>query len=1192
MFTHEQEDRQTIVVRGRIDADNLPQSTRVAQAGSGRTPLEVEQFIATWQGTSGSERANKDSFIRDLCSVLGVPPPRGRTGDPEKDTYVFEADAIIQDEDGHKFGKMDLYKQGYLILEAKQGSAKGSKKKGSAVRDTPGWSIAMNDAAGQAFGYSKGVAEPPPFVIVTDIGYCFDLYACFDGSGAYRPFPNNQKNRLHLKDFAKHADTLRTIWTDPRSLDPATRSLAVTKEVAEELAKLATELERDGHSPDVVAKFLMRCVFTMFAEDIGLLREGIFTASLEKTWVPEPESFKEGVEALWDAMNAGKRFYILGKLLHFNGGLFAEPVALALNKKQLKILLSAAKREWGEVEPAIFGTLIERALNPKERHRLGAHFTPTSYVERVLRPTIEEPLRADWDAVRIQVRRLVAPDEPTSTKKLKEAQGLVREFQNKLCNTTVLDPACGSGNFLYLALNLFKRLESEVQAMLHDLGLKQLDLVEELVVTPRQFKGIEVRPGSKEIAELVLWIGYLQWHHRMYGQEKRPPEPILRDYQNIECRDALITYDRKDFARDEHGTELTRWDGVTMKQDKVTGRDVPDDTSRVQVFDYVNPRKADWPKADYIVGNPPFIGGWKIRQALGDGYVKALWSAYDSVPEKADYVMYWWDRAAEAVRSRQARRFGLITTNSIVQIFQRRVLQRHLDANEHPVRISFAIPDHPWVDTANSAAVRVAMTTGGLEDGIGQLGRTVSEDDAHVEIAYSQVSAINSELTEGAESGQAVALKANEGLCSPGVQLYGAGFIVDEEERVALSRTKEKDRAVVRPYVNGRDIMGQSRNVHVIDFFGLSEEEAMAKHPAAFQRVLDRVKPERMQNRRAPIREKWWRFGWERPVWRQASQGLKRYIATPETSKHRVFVFLSSDVLPDNMVTNFALDDAYSLGVLSSRVHVAWAMAVGGTLEDRPRYNKTVCFDPFPFPVVSESDRRAIGEIAENLDAHRKARQGEHPKLTLTAMYNVVDKLRLGASMTSAERIVHDQALCSVLMHLHDTLDQAVLRGYGWQSDLPDREIVDRLIALNSERAREEVAGTIRWLRPAFQKPKTSVEEERERQHPAATGQTRELPWWPKELPRQVALVRDFILARRDAISANDVALAHMGAKEDDIKPVLEALETLGVVASFDNGQKRWKGLAKTTGERIIGPGIARSSSRPPPPSIPVQNVG
>ena len=436
----------------------------------------VDAFVRKWAASGAAERANKDSFLNELCDVLGVPRPNPATGDAEEDSYVFEREAKLIHEDGPvTLGRIDLYKEGCFILEAKQAAHAEAHKAGKTKRESAAWNGLMGDAYGQARRYARSFDRPPPFIVACDLGFCFDLYATFDGSWDYRAFPNAQRNRLFLKDLDRHIPVLAKVFTDPLDLDPSRHAAKVTREVAERLAELARHLEADKHDQVLIATFLMRCIFTMFAEDVGLLPAGIFTKALKDQWVPNPSAFPAGIEQLWQTMNrGGHMFGVVNKILKFNGGLFASPQALRLNKKALTLLLQAAECDWSGVEPAIFGTLLERALDPKERHALGAHYTPRAYVERLVRPTIEEPLRADWDVVRAHVRRNVKASERSTDKaakdKIKEAVAAVRAFHQKLCETRVLDPACGSGNFLYVTLDLFKRLEGEVLAELDGLA--------------------------------------------------------------------------------------------------------------------------------------------------------------------------------------------------------------------------------------------------------------------------------------------------------------------------------------------------------------------------------------------------------------------------------------------------------------------------------------------------------------------------------------------------------------------------------------------------------------------------------------------------------------------------------------------------------------------------------------------------
>ena len=1136
----------------------------------------LDAFVSKWAASGAAERANKDLFLADLCAVLGVAPPDPSTGNPERDSYVFEREAKLAHEGGvATIGRIDLYKEDCFILEAKQASGEGTSRLGKAKRGTPAWNILMKDAYGQALGYARSFDRPPPFIVVCDIGHCFDLYAAFDGSGNYQPFPNAQNNRLFLRDLGQHRDTLAALFANPHDLDPSKHAAKITREVAGHLANLAKKLEDDGHDQTLVAQFLMRCLFTMFAEDVGLLPEGLFTRALKEMWLPHPASFQGGVEDLWRKMDAGGEIFgVMGKILRFNGGLFATPKALKLDKKALGLLLEAAECNWSDVEPAIFGTLLERALDPKERHALGAHYTPRAYVERLVRPTIEEPLRADWDVVQAQVRRIVLASERSSTEKTKnqkrqEAIAVVKQFHARLCEVRVLDPACGSGNFLYVTLDLFKRLEGEILSLLD--SLRASAVFHQVRITPEQFHGIEIKPWAKEIAELVLWIGYLQWHFRMYGKSIPLPEPVLRDYKNIECRDAVLTYDGDpELVRDEKGKPVTRWDGESTKTNPITGEKVPDESKRVNVYKYKNPRKAVWPEADFIVGNPPFVGNWRMRTALGDGYTEALRATYPEVPENVDYVMYWWNKAAELARGGKIRRFGLITTNSLTQAFARRVLQRHMDATP-TLSLLFAIPDHPWVDSENGAAVRIAMTVAMKGEHNGSLCTVTKEtqtgEDSIEVLLDTEAGKIHADLTTGANVPSAQALLSNHGVSCPGVKLHGAGFIVtpEEAERLGLGHTGGIERHI-RDYRNGKDITQRSRGAKVIDLFGLSEEGLRKQWPSLYQWVFERVKPERNVNPRESRRKYWWIFGEPVSKWREMVEGLPRYISTVETSKHRFFVFLDKSILPDNKLVNIALDDAYFLGVLSSRLHVAWALATGGHLGvgNDPVYVKTACFEKFPFPVLAKSQQTRIRALAEELDAHRKQQQAAHPDLTITGMYNVLEKLRSGEALTAKDKVIHEQGLVSVLKKLHDDLDAAVFDAYGWPHDLTDEQILERLVALNAERAAEERRGLIRWLRPEFQNPtgaKAATQEELaatdepEEAAPAATATA-----WPKKLAEQIAAVRDLLTKGAAEWTVAEVAAAFKGAKKADIEEVLDSLAALGILATYDTrGTRRWK---------------------------------
>jgi hypothetical protein len=1136
----------------------------------------VNEFISRWSNASPSERANSQLFLSELCDLLGVPRPEA-TAD---NGFAFEFPVTQHHPDGSTTaGYIDLYKRACFVLESKQfqtAQAESSqlqlvaqeagvlqkKKSTRPVRGTGAWDDAMVKARGQAERYVRSLpnAEPtPPFLLVVDVGHSFEVFADFTQAGkAYLHFPDPRSFRIRLEQLADDniRERLRLIWTNPTALDPARQSADVTLAVSGHLAELAKSLEEAGHKPKAVADFLTRCLFCMFAEDVGLIPEESFTELL-KSIPPDGTGFKELLEQLFQELDAGTgqgiSLVLRKKLFRFNGGLFADHTALPVNGLQLGLLKEAAAQSWRNVEPAIFGTLLERALNPRERHKLGAHYTPRAYVERLVLPTIVEPLRAEWDSVR------AAALTHARAGSLKKARAEVNAFLDHLCQVKILDPACGSGNFLYVSLEHLKRLEGEVLDVAAQFGESfRLELGRTHTVAPHQFLGLEINPRAAAITELVLWIGYLQWHFRTHGRQSMPEEPILKKFQNIECRDAVLAYDGEPQpAKDESGKEITVWDRRSYKTDLLTGRDVPDESKRVSLLTYTNPRPARWPQADYIVGNPPFLGNKRMREHLGSGYTETLRAAYPAVPETADFVMYWWYKSAELVRTGDASRFGLITTNSISQTFSRRVVESELNSASK-LSLAFAVPDHPWVDTADGAAVRIAMTVGVGGSQKGELLEVIDEQpesDGSSKVRFkSSGGKIQADLTIGSSAGNAARLKANEGLCYQGMNLVGEGFRADAGEIKALGFKMDALPPIIRPYQKGRELVQGGESGWVIDCFGLNAEQLRERFPTAYQHLLVHVKPERDNNNRDSRRKNWWLFGEPVGKLRTAIRGLKRYIATIETSKYKPFVFIDSSVIPDHKLYAIASDDAFLLGVLSSHIHRTWALAAGGTLEDRPTWTNTTTFSPFPFPACVEQVRARIRSIAENLNAHRKQVQAQHPELTLTGMYNVLEKLRGNEPLTAKEQRIHELGLVSVLSQLHDDLDAAVFAAYGWPATLTDTEILERLVALNAERAKEEASGLIRWLRPEYQNPgghqsqQSSLPVEAAEAKPVAkkpAKKDRKLSW-PPSLSERVKAVTRILSKTTEPLTAEAVAARFTNARRAAVVEILETLCTMG----------------------------------------------
>ena len=1123
--------------------------------------MELGAFIDRWFGREGgAERANYQMFLSEFCQTLDLPIP-----DPKGqglENYVFEAPVKSQAVLGTKgTGRIDLYKKDCFILEAKQSQV----KPGEAVpadpleealetvtdlfgniightalkgKKTPRYDRLMADARVQAERYALALPDnhkTPPFLIVADIGRSFELYFDWAGNGrGYSFFPDQQNYRITLDQLhdEKIRVLLRAIWTNPASVDPRLKAAEVTREIAKQLSLVAGHLEAtqrqanpgkgDGDVAlgiESTSLFLMRLLFCMFAEDVELLPKGSFTAFLDEAREKSEIWWRRGLSDLWHQMSAAalpERFWSFGdaEIRYFNGNLFSSSQVYDLDKPFKGVLYAAAKQDWRSVEPAIFGTLLEQVLTTAERAKLGAHYTPRPYVQRLVSATFGDLLNEEWAGVEEGVRLHLNPPDAThatvrpepvegqegkrkraSTSSARTVEGaitLIQSFHTRLCALRILDPACGTGNFLYVSMEELLRLEGKAIALAESLGTNIAPTVH-----PNQFLGLELNPRAAVIAELVLWIGWLR--HRLANHPAAIGDPVLPTLTNI------------------NGGTHGGFDAVLRRS--ATGEP-----------DTENPMVPDWPVADFIVGNPPFIGSKYLRELLGNDYAESLWRANPRVPASADFVMQWWDHAAHILTAKNSllRRFGFVTTNSITQTFSRRVIEGYLfkpsplvgevgggrvasaaqkthssdapatiqsDADAsgpHPnpphkgegtLSLILAIPDHPWTKaTADAAAVRIAMTVAqaGAHDGIllevvGEEGLTT--DDPIVSTIEFE-GTINSDLTIGTNSTSIAPLLSNQGLSARGVGLFGDKFLVSVNQAAHLGLGKRAGlEGVFRLHRNGRDLVQTPRSLLAIDLFGFSEKEVRVQFPELYQYVLENLKLHREHNRRASRRDNWWLFGEQAPLFRQHSSGLGRYLVTPVTSKHRIFIFLGAAVLPDDALVTIGLDDDASLGILSSSLHDAWTFHVGGALGNAPRYTKAHCFDPFPFPDATPEQRATIAELAEELDATRKAALAEVPGLTMTEIYNLRAKLQSGEKLSATDEDRARAARAGIVHRLHEQIDAAVADAYGWaddyhRGDLTSSEIVTRLVALNAQRAAEEAQGNIRWLRPDYQIPR------------------------------------------------------------------------------------------------------------------------
>ena len=932
-----------------------------------RASLALPEFIERWKASELSERAAAQSHFIDLCEVLGQPHPAA--ADQTGDTFTFEKH--VSKLKGGK-GYADVWKRGYFAWEYK------GKHKDLAA------------AYAQLADYREDL-ENPPLLVVCDQER-FEVHTNFTGT---RP----QIYSFRLDDLLSTLPTpicalpplevLRALFMEPELLRPERAAARVTEQAAAEFSSLAKSLRDRGTDPERAAHFLMRLLFCLFADSIGLLPDHLFRQMIQQDR-STTQSFARKLRQLFGAMSTEGNSFGVYDIAWFNGGLFADDEVFDLTSADMAALRKAAALDWSNVEPSIFGTLFERSLDPDKRSQLGAHYTSAEDILLIVEPVVMAPLRARWQQVKVEATALAEAAEKakgTAYNKLRaQMQETLYAWVQELSRIRVLDPACGSGNFLYLALKRMLDLWQEVRLFAAHHGLPTV-LPEQ--VHPSQLYGLETNVYAHQLASVVVWIGYLQWLQE-HGMGV-PTEPILRVLDNIQHRDAILTHDSEG-----------------------------------------KPVEPEWPQADCIIGNPPFLGDKKMRSELGDAYVDDLRNLYEGrVPGGADLVTYWFERARAQIAADKAKRAGLLATQGIRGGANRTVLERILESGG----IFMAWSDRDWI--LEGANVRVSMI--GFDDG--------SQSERKLDGRL--VQRINANLTSEADTTLALALAENSGICFVGPSPHGS-FDIDDmtARRMLISPLNVNGRPnsdVVRPVASAVDLVRRSRNVWTIDFGTSRTEEQAAQYEIPFEYVKAKVYPERKDNHRESYREKWWIYAEARPGMRDALASLARYIATPRVAKHRLFVWQAPRVLCNDGTIVFAREDDYFFGVLHSRVHEVWALHMGTALEDRPRYTPTSTFETFPspwppghepkdYPLV-EAIATAARELVGKRDAWLNppdAPPEELSKRTLTNLYN---------------------ARPTWLAELHRKLDEAVFAAYGWPATLTDAELLERLLALNHTRA-------------------------------------------------------------------------------------------------------------------------------------------
>ena len=937
-------------------------------------------FIAKWRAAELKERSAAQEHFIDLCRLLDEPTPA--EADPTGEHYGFERGARKDTGGG---GWADVWKRHHFAWEYKGRHAN------------------LDAAFNQLRQYALAL-ENPPLLIVSDMAR-FRIRTNWTNSVS-------ETYEFTLDDLTDAAtrDKLKWAMSDPERLRPGESRQALTERAAATFAALAQSLRERGHEAQAVAHFVNRLVFCMFAEDVGLLPNNMFTRMLEHAR-QRPEDFAVLARDLFGAMATGGRVGF-ETVAWFNGGLFDNDTALPLNKAEIETTLKASALDWSEIDPSILGTLFERGLDPSKRSQLGAHYTDRDKIMRIIEPVVIRPWLADWETAKARIatsldRQAAARSASAQSRHRREAERLLGEFLKRLRAFTVLDPACGSGNFLYLALQALKDLEHRVQLEAEALGLPRAFPE----TGPANVKGIEINPYAAELARVSVWIGEIQWMRRNGFAGSH--DPILKPLDTIECRDAVLS---------PEGGE------------------------------------PEWPSADVVVGNPPFLGYSPQRETLGDDYTDAVRRVYKgAVPAFADLVCYWFHKAGKLVANNKVARAGLVATNSIRGGRNRAVLDRIVEDSV----VFDAWSDEPWV--VDGAAVRVSMICFGTE----RAGLVSRHLDG------SEVSCINADLTAAADITTATKLAGNRGVTFIGGMKKGSfdipGDLAREWLRLPTNPNGRTNTDVLKPWMNGMDLTRRPTGKWIIDFgHGMSESEA-ALYEAPFEYVMEHVKPVREQNRRDDLRQGWWRHDRSGQAMFERLAVLPRYIATARVAKFRLFVWLDARVCPDGQLVVIARDDDTTFGILHSRFHEAWSLRLGTWLGvgNDPRYTPTTTFGTFPFPEglspdipASEyaNDPRAIA-IAE---AARRLVDLRDRWLNPPEWVEWIDepvpgypKRPVPRDETAAQKL-KKRTLTNLynarpqwLADAHAALDAAVAAAYGWDADISGDEALQKLLALN-----------------------------------------------------------------------------------------------------------------------------------------------
>jgi SAM-dependent methyltransferase len=879
--------------------------------------------FAQWvAGCSGNEKQEGQTFVQKLLSAWGW-------ADATEAGVSFEH-RIPKGGAGGGMGYADALIPGKVLIELK----------------------GRGDALGQHFPqlqrYWFNLAPKPTYAILCN----FDAFWVYD----FNLQVDEPVEQLQTAQLPERWPGLAFLSKQPETPLFGNNQVVVTEKQAHAMGSLFRELKqqaaKSGQITDQQAqRFVLQCVLCMFAEDREMLPNRQFSLALE-TCREKSESTYDVLGGLFNAMNtpgvtAGGRFK---GTPYFNGGLFSEIPQIELSPEQLGQLIDSAREDWRLVRPSIFGNIFEASSDDARRHALGQHFTSEPDILKVVRPTIIEP----WEA-RIEAAKTIAELE---------------QLLIKLQSFRVLDPACGSGNFLYMGYNGLKDIEATILSKIQDRRRSEALKSQGVFgfVTTNQFFGMDTDPFAVELARVTLMIARKVAHDRLGLTEQELPLDNLD--KNIVQADALFS---------------------------------------------------PWPEADAIVGNPPFLGGKRLKGGLGDEYISKLYKRFDDCPNFADICCYWFRLAHQSISVSGTA--GLVATNAIRKGTNRRAAIDYIARNGG--HIFNVISDQEWSGQAN-VHVSIVCWSKTLKACV---------------LDGREVSYINTSLKDGADAGNAAPLLANCDAAFIGVQATGKGFEISIQIANEWLSAEPANSKVLYPYVTAKEATTSPLTAArrwIIDFNDLPLESA-EKFILPYLHLRETVRPERLANKNQDLHRLWWQHWRPRPAMRNALNRVKCMLVIPRHSKWIIPVRIDKGILPNSSLIAIACDDHYVQGLLTSSLHRNWVAATASTLEDRTRYTPSTVFETFPFPQqVTAEQAEAIRQQMTELNDYRNAWMVEQQK-GITEMYN---------------RYFDEPA--SKLRKLHDALDALVLKAYGWSAK---DDVLANLLDLNLELAELEAEG-------------------------------------------------------------------------------------------------------------------------------------